>query len=309
MFICGSNLCGGSLACALTPTAIKNINYIELKNGMYDDLYLTKATDFALSHKITEGWTFDTLLWAKFNGNTNAGNVDWSVGSVSHLVLKRRLENDFKWNTLTVKDIASIEDFAIYYNDYTNAAGACYEYAVVPVLYGIEGIYSSCKTESAFEDLFLIEDNLVYSTDITDSFCDTTRNIPSSTVELLNSKYPVFVRNTIANYDSGSCRGSFVPFEEDECTRDFSKDGDYKRITYQKSVMDMLADGIPKILKLPDGRSWLIQTTPSPTDTAEDSYNNRYITFSWVEIGDILSEEDLYYLGLSEVTEEWWNHV
>ncbi len=223
--------------------------------------------------------------------------------------MKRRLADKFQWNTLAVKEISSIEDFAIYYNDYTNASGTTYEYAIVPSLYGLEGIYSSYTADSDFEDLFLIEDGLVYSTDITDCFCDTTRNIPSSTVELLNSRYPVFVRNTVANYDSGTCRGSFVPFEEDECTRDLSKDGDYKRTVYQKNVMDMLTDGLPKILKLPDGRIWLIRTTPSPSDTAEESYNNRYLSFSWVEIGDINSEEDLYYLGLSDVTEEWWNHA
>lgn len=138
MFICGNSFCGGEFACALTPTAVKNINYIELKNGVYDDLYMTKATGFALSHKITEGWTFDTILWAKFNGNTNAGNVDWSTGEVSHLLLKRRLADKFQWNTLAVKEISSIEDFAIYYNDYTNASGATYEYAIVPSLYGLK---------------------------------------------------------------------------------------------------------------------------------------------------------------------------
>ena len=46
MFICGIHSVGGALACALTPTNIKNINYVELKNGIYDDLYITKAADF-----------------------------------------------------------------------------------------------------------------------------------------------------------------------------------------------------------------------------------------------------------------------
>jgi len=307
MFICGSNFCGGNLACTLTPTAINNINYIELKNGIYDDLYITRATDFELSDEITEGWTFDTILWAKFNNNTNAGNVDWSVDTVSHLLLKRRFINDFKWNTLVVKEIHNIDDFVIYHNDYMNASGATYEYAIVPFLYGTEGLYSSCMVESKFSKLFLIEDEMVYGTEFTDNFCDTTRNIPSSNVELLNSKYPIFVKNSIANYDTGTCKGEFVPYEDDECTVDFSSEGDYKRIKAQKETMDMISDGVPKILKLSDGRIWLIQTTPNPTDTADQTYNNRYITFSWVEIGDINSEEDLYYLGLSEVTEEWWN--
>lgn len=306
MFVCGSNFCGGNLACTLTPTSLEKMNYIELKNGIYDDLYLTRATDFELSHEITEGWTFDTILWAKFNGNTNAGNVDWNTETVSHILLKRRFINDFKWNTLVVKKIDTIKDFVIYYNDYANASGATYEYAIVPVLYGIEDVYSSCIVKSKFDKLFIIEDETVYSTDITDGFCDTTRNIPSSNVELLNNKYPIFVRNTIANYDTGTCKGSFVPYE-DECIIDFNPDNDYKRITAQKSTMDMISDGVPKILKLSDGRIWLVQATPNPTDTAENTYNNRYITFSWVEIGDINSEEDMYYLGLSDVTEEWWN--
>lgn len=72
--------------------------------------------------------------------------------------------------------------------------------------------------------------------------------------------------------------------------------------------MDFLCDSVPKILKLPDGRKWLIQVTPNPTDTAEENYNNRYINFTWVEIGDMDSEEDLYYLGLSDVSPEWWNN-
>ena len=45
MFLCGNSFAGGALACALTPTGMKNINYVELRNGIYDGLYLTKATD------------------------------------------------------------------------------------------------------------------------------------------------------------------------------------------------------------------------------------------------------------------------
>ena len=51
MFICGSNFVGGALACAITPTNIENINYVELKNGIYDDLYISKNADFELTNK------------------------------------------------------------------------------------------------------------------------------------------------------------------------------------------------------------------------------------------------------------------
>ncbi len=50
------------------------------------------------------------------------------------------------------------------------------------------------------------------------------------------------------------------------------------------------------------------KSTPNPTDTANQEYNDREISWSWVEVGDVNSEEDLYYLGFSEITEEWWNN-
>ncbi len=306
MFICGNNFVGGALACALTPTSIDNINYVELKNGIYDDLYITKATDFDLSPEYQMRWDFDTILWAKFNNTTYAGNIDWGLETTSHLILKSRTEGNYKWKTIFVKEVNTLEDFEINYPDYFVASGQPVEYAIVPVLYGCEGIYSTTSVTSKFSKMFLIEENTVWGTEITDGFCDTTRNIPSSTVELLNSRYPIFVRNTIANYDTGTCKGSFVPLDENSCEFAYDSEHDYERIKYQRDFMDYICDSIPKILKLPDGRLWLIQVTPNPTDTANQQYNDREISWSWVEVGDVNSEEDLYYLGFSNITEEWW---
>lgn len=310
MFICGSNFVGGGLACALTPTGIENIDYVELKNGIYDDLYITKAVDFKLTNSFPTEWDFGTILWAKFNNTTNAGNIDWDLDNISHVVLKSRTEGNFKWKTIVVKEINGpddFKDFAINHPDYFVGSGQLVEYAIVPVSYGLEGNYATTKAISRFEKMFLIEDDVVWGTEITDGFCDTTRNIPSVNVELLNRKYPIFVRNTIANYDSGTCKGSFVPLDENSCEFAYESERDYERIQYQKSFMDFICDSIPKILKLPDGRLWLIQVTPNPTDTANQQYNDREISWSWVEVGNVNSEEDLYYLGFSNIEPEWWN--
>ncbi|MDE6748895.1 MAG: hypothetical protein K2K21_07530 [Lachnospiraceae bacterium] len=308
MFICGSNFVGEASACAITPTNIDNINYVELKNGIYDDLYITKATDFTIESTCPEDWDFDTVLYAKLNNNTNAGNVDWNVETTSHIILKRRNEGEFQWQTIATKEIHSIDDFTLNYPDYFIASGQTVEYAVVNALYGFEGNYSTSKITPKFNKMFLIEDGIVWGTEITDGFCDTTRNIPSSTVELLNSKYPIFVKNGKANYDTGSCKGSLVPLVNEEvCALAYDSQYDYQRTKYQREFMDFICDGAPKILKLPDGRIWIVQVTPNPSDTANQTYNNREISWNWVEIGDVNSEEDLYYLGLSEVSPEWWN--
>ena len=108
MFICGSNFVGGALACAITPNNIDNIDYIELTNGVYDDLYITKNVDFEINDEIKKEWDFDTVLYAQFNDNTNAGNVDWNVETVSHLALKVREADSFIWKTIFVKEINTV---------------------------------------------------------------------------------------------------------------------------------------------------------------------------------------------------------
>ena len=52
---------------------------------------------------------------------------------------------------------------------------------------------------------------------------------------------------------------------------------------------------------------WLIQVIPSPTDSADGEYKIRNISFNWMQIGDCNKVKDLYYAGLTDLTEEFWN--
>lgn len=311
MFFCGLNTVGGESACEVSLTSIPNINYVEISNAWYDDLYLSIDPTISCSMEMPEDWDWDTILYARFNNNTYAGNIDTAVADCSHVLLKRRTPHTFQWQTIYVQPITTRDDFEITFNDYTVRAGAEMEYAVVPIFHGLESNYDTTTCKSEFTEMFLISNDTVYGTTITDGFCDTTRNIPSSNVELLNYKYPLFVRNSIANYDTGECTGMFVKMTDDDgqCSLEMlDTANDYTRSMYQKEVMDFICDGSPKILKLPDGRMWIVQITPSPTDSADTQYNNRNISFQWVEIGDANSEEDMYYLGLSDISEQWWNY-
>lgn len=310
MFICGTNWVGGKLACALTPTSVDEITQVDMQNGLYDYLYLTQDTTLDIDMGLPEDWDYNTLLFAQFNNNTNAGNIDANLSSTTHIVIKSRPVGEFQWTTLAVKEVNTIDDFNLYYNDYFVPSMQATQYAIFHVYYGVEKTYSIVTVTPQFDMMFLIKDGEVYGTNMTDGFCDTTRNIPSSNVETLNSQYPTFIRNGKANYDTGLCTGNFLPIvdESGECTKlEIGTYDDYSRTQYQRKVMDFIARNCPAILKMPDGRIWIVQVTPNPTDTADTLYNNRNISFSWVEIGDIRSSEDLYYLGLSDISDEWWN--
>lgn len=303
MFLLGTIFCGGDMACSVTPNDADNINYIELKNGNYDDLYVTNNVADEPSAECPEKWDWDTILHATFDGNTNAGNMDWNLSTVSHILIKRKKPNEFKWKTIDVKEVHSIEDFNIVGFDYTNESQTKYQYAVVASLYGIEGNPSTVDVESRFDGIFIVEKDLIIGTSITDGFCDYTRNFPNSTIPTIHNKYPVDINTSIACYDSGTCGGNFVEMSED-CEL---KTEDAVRVPYQRELIDILSDRKPKLLKNMDGRIWLVKIETPVNDTAETVYNNRKITFTWTEIGDYKSEEDMYYAGLSDVTEEFWN--
>lgn len=307
MFFLGNNILGADKnTVPLTPTSVKNITYLVLKNGLFDCLYITKEIESEPAMDCPEQWDFDTIFHADFSNNTSAGNVDWNLKSVSHILIKRRDVSAFKWTTIAVKEIHTLEDLTsgIITNDYFNASSIQYEYALVPALYGTEGLYNTTFVDSVFDSIFIAEKNNIIGTPATDGFCDTSRVVPSSTAVTILNRYPTYIRNTKANYDKGSFKGKFMYLDEETCA--FQLD-DGERIRFQKEVIDFLSDGMPKLLKHYDGRIWLIQITGDISDTADSEYNNRDITFEWVEVGDYSSERDLYKSNLSDVTEEWWD--
>lgn len=309
MFIM-SGFNGGANAIAFTPTAVNDINYIKIENGLYDDLMITKDTSYEIKDYIPD-WSYDTVLYAKFNNTTNASNIDWDIKNTEAILVKSRPVGQFQWKTVVVQETSGVDDFEINYIDYTVPSGQPTEYALVPVTNGLEGAYFSTTVTPVYTKLFVIELNTVYGSELIDNGVQITRNIPSANVELLNSRYPVFVRNTIANYDTGSLTGIWIPVVSEEgCDQAEALDSeyDYERTEWQVGFVDFLADSKPKIIKDDVGHIWAAQITPNITDEPQTSNADRKITFTFVEVGSTKSAEDLYYLGLSDVGPEWWSN-
>lgn len=301
MVFFGFSFFGDSTSVLPTATNVNNINYVELKNGIYDDLYITRNTT-DISEEIPEQWDHDTILHAGFEDNTNAGNVDWTVDNTTALLVKRKEVGETQWMTIAEHPVSTIEDFTFAGIDKYARGNSEYQYAIVPTLGNVEGNYTTVDVESKFEGIFLAENDIIYGSYITGDFVDTTRVLPSTVLSLPNQKYGVYCSNSIANYDTGSISCTFVYLDEKTCEYDF------EHIANQtKNIMKYLTNRKPKLLKIYDGRMWLIMVTGNPTDTGETSIYNRIISFEWAEIGDCNSEKDLYYANLSNVPRQWWN--
>ena len=119
--------------------------------------------------------------------------------------------------------------------------------------------------------------------------------------QLLNSKYMSVVSKSSLNCDSGSITGTFLKIDCGDNSVD--RNGGLK---YRNDVKDRLANHKPLILKIYDGRIWMINVTGNPTDTQGGHYDIRQISFEWIEIGDINDMRTLYNYGFSDVDSRWW---
>ena len=218
MFLGATFLCGDAMSVPCTPTNIDHINYVEIGNGEFDDLYITEDTSAILTEKPPENWDFDTILHAKFDGNTLAGNVEWSVNTVSTLLIKRRKVGEFQWITLMTNQISTADDFNVKFKDVTGTDSVRYEYAAVPILNGTEGNYSYTDVTCKNRFLVIADEDEIWSTVATDGFCDAVSNVPSSTIVTMNDRYPTVIRNTDANYETVTVTANFVPTTIDEET-------------------------------------------------------------------------------------------
>ena len=311
MIFFGSFLSADVMSVTCTPTDIDNINKIELSNGIYDELFVTNDVESELTENIQKEWDFNTILHATFDGNAMAGNVNWAINTISNIAIKRRKIGEFDWVTLETKEVNSFDDFTIVGTDKTASTNFEYEYAIVPILNGIEGNYSTAVPLKVLSNCIVILDkDEMWATTVTDGFCDEVSNAPSSAIVTMNDTYPTIISNTSADYKTIIVNCQFLPTNEDDMEHCISISNDLdpvKITTNNDAFMKFLNNKKPKLLKNLDGRTWLVYITTPPTNSADNNYLLRKITFGCTEIGDVNSEEDLYYAGLITSTEEWWN--
>lgn len=300
MFFSGYNICGYNNSISATPTNIQNINSIKLQNGYIDELYITKDTVTEYTTSIPQAWDISTILHALFNGNLDAGNVDFTIANTTDILIKRRKKGDFKWQTLYQIPVTNADDFDFTKYDKYAQSGIEYEYAIVPITNGAEGNYNINTIQSGFDGIYIIEKESVFST-IYNLVVNTSKHSPRAVITTLKGKYPFVITNSDNNYYSGTVSGVFMRCGENS-PEFYGKEG-WK---YRKDFEDFIMNGKPKILKHEDGRMWMISITGEPTESQGDHPYVPTTTFDFVEIGDYQSDEDMYENNFIDVGSEWW---
>ena len=272
------------------------MEYIKIKNGIFDHLNISSCVTEPYSTVIPD-WDYCTNFDCDFNDNVNGGNTDILLSQLAYIKVKRRKSTDFTWVTLYEKEVTSIVDLDIIYNDYYNKSGETYYYAIVPVLTdGTEGDYITDDVETNYNYLFVSDVDQTFKMISNVSFNSSQIRLLGKH-QALSGKHPILIANGEQNSSEGSISGSLLGYDFDD-DRTVNRDDANSQMD---DFMSFLTNGKSKIAKDWNGKIKLIQvdTSSIPTTTKMPSGINN-VTFNWIEQGDYNDEDDLRNNGLIE---------
>lgn len=278
------------------PANVDAITTTQISNAIFDHFNVTKNTSTPVSTTIPTEWDYDTIMDAGFNGDINAGNVDFLVEEISAIKIKRRVQGTFDWLTLNTIPINNVEDLTFVFNDLLNAYGTQYDYALVPIMEDVEGEYIINSILSQFKGVFIGDYSTIYKFFYDVQYGTNARNQQIGTFQPLGNQYPIIIANGILSYESGTVSATIL-------NDDFEDTGlvDGPAIVQKKTIIkDFLTNKKAKILKDWQGNLWLCIVVDSPQVTYKSgsSLAIPQIQFNWVQIGDATSQSDLYNNGI-----------
>lgn len=292
----GYNLFSDSGALDSAPSNLDNITTTRLSNAIFDHFNITRNTNTPYSTTIPSGWDYDTVLDADFEGNLSAGNIDLLVEQVNAVKVKRRIKGTFDWLTLATIPVNTVDDLVFVFNDFLNAYGVEYEYALVPILNDIEGDYIIDSILSKFNGIFIGDANQTFKFLYNPNYGTNARNQQVGTFQPLGRKYPIVVGNGVLSYESGSVTATIL-------NDDYEDTGivDPVAIVKKKTVIkDFLTNKKAKLLRDWNGNVWLCMIINAvPVNYLSGSgMSIPQIQFDWVQIGDANNQTDLYNSGV-----------
>lgn len=275
-----------------SPAYIPVANGVQLTNAIFDEFDLSRDGTESYSTEIPEEWNISTIMQTNFNGNVNAGNVDYSTQDLAGVRIKRRIKGTFAWITLYDIAMESAAGLSFTKYDLLNQHGVTYEYAFVPYLNdNTECAYIIKEVDSVLDGVFVCSPGSIAKFYGGLSYGTGSMANKTGVFEPLGSKYPVVVSNANTQYYSGSITATALTYNQlmnDKFDR-------YTLSSYLRLLMQFLTDKGTKIIKDWNGNLWLAAIV----DNIQSSYNNNVgmgigdVSFNFVEIGSAVDQETL----------------
>lgn len=273
---------------------VSNLSSFSIKNGLFDKVFV--SSDVNKFKNMDYGWDSDVLVLATFDSKTlDGGNIGALGSKIQSMQLRRREVGDVNWTTLSAYQIPDTDNLNFSFVDYfARGRNTKYEYSVNYIMKdGTELPYISASVVSSFCGALITDGKTSYHVFLDPKITSTTRNRQSTVVTTLNNRYPYVFFGSNSNYDTGNFSGTIIKNDGGDYW-DF--DGSYK---YREEMKDWLTNGEPKILKIEDGREWLISVNGNVEEDESEHIDKVGISFDFVQIGDYNSTDDLSSNGLT----------
>lgn len=256
--------------------AINNINYLEIKNCVVDEIHVRENTSNIDLSPTKEEWQFDTFLLAKFLGDLEAGNISLGGLPIDRFKIRKRRIDSVKIQDLGIVPLS--EEGKFYFLDTGVRPRITYEYQVSPMSGDIEGQPFLVQISVDFEYWWLSD--ATYTTNESYPFfanmevSDITINKQRHVYDDTFNKYPM-VSYGNQKYKSGIITALLIDsFME-------------VSINYRQKVIDFINNGKPKYLRTDEGDIWLVDThtcSYKPFTNLIEPLSS--ITFSFMEVGE-----------------------
>lgn len=286
------------------------LQIVEMRNGNFDYLHITKSllNDFPVS--IPLQWTANTIMNCTFD-NLQAGNLEYLSDSISKILVKRKRTdepyNETTWTTLFEIPVYDQSNLSFVINDFTNAYGATYVYQLVPVIVQeqggvqieVEGLgQDSEEIESKFGGVFICDNDSFVRLYAGVTYGDMQTTQITGVHQTLGGKYPIIVANSNVKYHTGSVSGTILNQDYGQPNEDSSAIVGLDRVKIVKArqeVDEFLTNKKPKILKDDNGNMWLVIFVDDVNYTWFNEWGRGLgdISANWIEIGDATSGTDL----------------
>ena len=267
-----------------------NFNKVVIANGIEDELYMTSEVTTPYSTTFPTVWTRDTIFDAKFNGNLNAGNVDFVISQVDTLLVKRRKLNSNNWITIFRIPILQLSDLRFTKLDRWCGYGD-YQYAVVPSSNGVEGNYTIIDVQSKFNGFFLCNKDYTFKFLAEASYGAMEQRTNVGVFEPYGREYPIIVQNAKTNYKKFTFTAKLLS-SSFYSTRQINPSEDK---AMRESLIAVLATRKPMILKDYLGNTFMVSIADSKVlDFLAYSGNSQVnVSLPFVEIGDVNTQATL----------------
>ena len=264
------------------------ITDVIIRNGIFDNIYISSDTSLEFTTNPLSEWNTYTILTTGFNNTINAGNISVYVADIDKIMIKRRAYGESSWLTIVDKKVNGLEDININVYDYFTPNNKVMEYAIVPVVNGVESSYIISSIVSCFHGCYITDGNETYKLYESVTYTNNKHSLRSGVHETLSGEYPIVTYNSKLNYKSFSVEGLLLGYEFENSRKIVRR----SVISETDDIIAFLTNKKKKIFKDWNGNIYLGSVVEDVTPPADLVNGFNKINFNFVEQGKYNIQSD-----------------